>query len=105
MALVLTFMHLYTICYLQLSLSILFVSFSFLSGIETPDSNGQWCQHLLTLFANKFYKRHTKGTNFRIMFIICFTFVHNVHVLFSIQCVRFELVESPEVTLCGLTGL
>ena len=38
--------------------------------------------------------------NLRIMFI-CFTFVYNVHVLYCDQCVRFELVKSPEVILCG----
>ena len=38
----------------------------FLSGIETPDQNGQWYyQHLLTLLAI-FYKSNSEGTNFRI---------------------------------------
>ena len=92
-ALVLAFMHLYSIFNCVLSIHF---SFFFKSGIETPDRNGQWYQHLLTLFAI-FYKSSTEGTNFQIM---CVRFLRlcNVHVLY---CVRFELVKIPEVTLCG----
>ena len=72
MALVLSFMHLCSVFNLQLFLFILFYIFK-KSGIETPDRNGQWYQHLLILFAI-LYESNTEGTNFRIMFI-CFTFV------------------------------
>ena len=44
------------------------------SGIETPEWNSQWYQHLLTLFAIFFYESNTEGTNFRIMFV-CFMFM------------------------------
>ena len=43
------------------------------SGIEMPDQNGQWYQHLLNLFAI-FHESSTEGSNFRMMFI-CFVFV------------------------------
>ena len=47
---------------------------------------------------------NTKGTNFWIMFI-CFTFV-NVYGNWYLTCVtvRFDLVKSPEVNLCGWLG-
>ena len=46
------------------------------------------------------YESNTKEINFWIMFI-CFTFVKcSYFVLYSIS-VRFDLVKSPEVTLCG----
>jgi hypothetical protein len=52
MALVLAFTHLYIIFNLRL------------------DQNGQWYQHLLTLFAI-FYECNTEGTNFQILFYVC----------------------------------
>ena len=61
MALVLAFMHLHSIFYLQLFLSILLLFFK--SGIETPDQNGQRYQHLLTLL-DIFYKNNTEGVTF-----------------------------------------
>ena len=67
------------------------------SGIETADRNGQWYQHLLTLFA---FVSNTEVTSFRIMFMyICLTFVKYVCFVFSTS-VRFDLVKSPDVTLC-----
>ena len=71
MALVLTFIHLYSVFNLRLFLSILKKK---KCDIEMPDWNGQWYQHLLTLFAIFFYESNAKGTEFWIMFI-CFTFV------------------------------
>ena len=64
-----------------------------------PDRNGQWHQHLLTLFF-LFYESNTEGANFRIVFI-CFTFVTRASFVVYSTCVRFDLVKSPEVTLCG----
>ena len=55
-------------------------------------------QHLLTLFANVYESNTAKGTNFRITFMfyrVCACFV-----LYS-TCARFELMKSPEATLCG----
>ena len=76
-------MHLYIIFNLQLFLSIFIIVL--ISGIETPDLNG----HLPFFFF--FYESNTKGTNFWIMFIC-----------FYATSVKFDLVKSPEVTLCGL---
>ena len=50
-----------------------------------------------------FYESNTKGTNFRIKFI-CFTFVKCAYFVLYSTCVRFDLVKSPEVTLCGSRG-
>ena len=53
MALVLlAFMHLYSIFNLRLFLSILVYNdvFFYLVLTQTPDRNGQWYQHLLTVF-------------------------------------------------------
>ena len=50
MELVLAFMRLYSIFNLRLLLSILFYIIIFYSGTETPDRNGQWYQHHLTVF-------------------------------------------------------
>ena len=80
MALVLAYMHLYSIFNLRLLLSILFYHF-FQSGIETPDQNG----HLLTLLPF-FYESNTEGTNFWTMFYV------------YVKCMFYK---SPEVTLCG----
>ena len=44
------FMHVYSIFDLRLFLSILLL-YLVKSGIETPDQNRQWYQHLLTLVA------------------------------------------------------
>ena len=64
-ALVLAFTHLYGIFNLRLFLSILFFIYLFLSGIETPNRNGQWYQHNLTLFAFFFFTRTIpKGQHF-----------------------------------------
>ena len=46
----------------------LFFFILFKSAIEMPDLNGQWYQHLPTLFAIS-YKSNTEGTNFQIMLI------------------------------------
>ena len=62
MALVLAFMHLYGIFNLQLFLSIFFINFQ-KTGIETPEQNVQWYQHLLTLLAI-FSESNAEGTNF-----------------------------------------
>ena len=69
MALVVAFMHLYSIYYilysifhLQFVLSILVYIF-FKSDIETPDPNGQWYQILLTLYAF-FMRTVPKGLTF-----------------------------------------
>ena len=80
-----------------------FFLFLFLqSDTETADRNGQWYQHLLTLFAS-YYENNTEGTNFRIMFI-CFTFVKCACFVLYSTCVRFSLVKSPEATLYGSRG-
>ena len=50
------FMHLYSICNLRLFLSILNF-FNIKSGIQTPDRNDKWYQHLLTLIAFFFLAR------------------------------------------------
>ena len=78
LALVLAFMHLYSIFNYRLFLSILF---------------------FIILYAI-FYSSNTKWINFQIMFR-SFTFVKCAcFALFSTSA-RFELVKSPEVTLCG----
>ena len=65
-----------------------------------PDRNGQWCQHLLTVFAI-FYESDTKGTTFRIMFVCFMFFVMCMFCIVFNLCAKFELVKSPEVTLSG----
>ena len=73
-----------------------------------PDRNGQWYQHLLTLFVFYFilfYESYTEWTNFQIMFVCTFTFMYCVCFVLYSTCTRFELVKSTEVTLYGLTGL
>ena len=85
MALVLAFMYLYSIFNLQLILSIRFFFF-FKSGIETPDRNGQWYQHLLNLFAIFFTRAIPKG----ITFGICFLCLYHVICMF---CIVFDLCE------------
>ena len=97
MTLVFAFMHLYPIFNLQLSMPILLYIFQ--SGTETPDRNGQWCQHLLTLVV-MFYKSNTEGTNFRIIFV-CFAFVYCACFVLCSTVAGLELVKRPEVTLCG----
>ena len=73
----------------------------FYSGMDTPDQNGQWYQHLQTLFAFFFlYASNTEGTNFRIMFI-CVMFVKCACFVLYSFLVRLDLVKSPEVTQCG----
>ena len=69
------------------------------SGIETPDRNSQWYQHLLTLFGI-FYESNTEGNNFWIMFI-CFTFLKCACFVLVSTSARFDFVKSPEVTQCG----
>ena len=71
-------------------------------GIEMPDQNGQWYQHLLTLFTIV-YESNTKETNFQIMFIYL-TFIKCACFVLYSTYVRFDLVKSPEVTLCGFWG-
>ena len=66
------------------------------------DLNGQWYQHLFTLFAI-FYESNTEVTNFWIM-LICFMFVKRACFVLYSTSVGFELVKSPEVTLCGWLG-
>ena len=70
------------------------------SGIETPDRNGQWYQHLLTLFAI-FMRAIPKGLPFG----LCLYLLRlNVMCMFCIVlnlCTKFEIVKSPEVTLNG----
>ena len=75
MARVLAFMHLYSIFNLRLKL---FFCFLLKSGSETPDRNGQWYQHLLTLFAI-FSRAIPKELTFGLC--LCFTFVYDVPVL------------------------
>ena len=67
--------------------------------LKRHTKKGQWYQHLLTVFVN-LYKSNTEGTNFRIMFI-CLTFVKCACFVLYSTCLRFELVKSPEVTVCG----
>ena len=87
MALLLPFMHLYSIFNLRLFLSILFYIKN-KSDIETPDRNCQWYQHLQTLFAI-FYESNSVWTNFGLCFVLYST------------CVRFDLLKRLDVTLCG----
>ena len=89
----------YSFFYLRLFLSTFFFFF-FKSGIEMPDRNSQWYWHLPTLFAFFFNESNTEGTSFWIMFI-CFTFVKCACFVLYSTSVRFDLVKSPEVTLCG----
>ena len=88
MRLALAFMHVYSMFNLRLFLSILLVYiFKNKSGIERPDRNGQWYQHVLTLFAFFFFfkravqKRQTVGLCFHVL-RLC-----NVHALYCIQLV------------------
>ena len=74
----LAFMHLYSILNLQLFLSIPFSNF-LKYGIETPDRNGQWYEHFLTLFAI-FYKSSTERT----MDYVCMFYVY----VMCMFCVR-----------------
>ena len=92
---------LFSIFNLRLFFSILFYIF-FNLVLKRQDQNGQWYQHLLTLFAS-FYKSSTEGTNldYIYMFYVCIL-CNACFVLYS-TCVGFDLVKSPEVTL--LTGL
>ena len=70
MALVLAFLHLYSIFILRLFVSIFYQHF--FSGFETSDRNGEWYQHLLTIYV-LFYESNTEGTNIRMrMFYIVF---------------------------------
>ena len=63
-----------------------------------PDRNGQWYQHLLSLFTI-FYESDTEGTNFWIMFV-CFTCMSMCMFCIVLNlCAKFELVKSPELTL------
>ena len=71
--------------------------------LKHQTENGQWYQHLLTLFAFFFYERNPEGINFRISFI-CFTFVKCACLVLYSTYVRFDWVKSPEVTLCGWLG-
>ena len=76
MALVLAFMHLYTIFNLRLLLSILTTTTK--SSIETPDGNGQWYQHLLTLLPF-FMTAIPKGLTVRLcLCILCLCNVHDL---------------------------
>ena len=58
--------------------NVVFVYFIYIfkkkSGIETPDQNGQWFQHLLTLFAI-LYESNTEGSNFRIIFVCFYVYI------------------------------
>ena len=47
-----------------------------------------------------FYESNTERINFRIM-LICFTFVKHVCFVLYATCVRFDLVKTRKVTLCG----
>ena len=61
---------------LRLLLSILFFSF-FLCGIEMPDRNGLWYQHLLTfIICLFFYKSNTERANFQIRLYNMFICLH-----------------------------
>ena len=81
--LILAFMQLYSIFNLRFFWRILFCYINKTYGIETPDRNGEWYQHLLILFAI-YYESNTKGARFRIM-LICFTFEKNMRVLYCIH--------------------
>ena len=65
--------------------------------IETPDRTVSGTSIKLPFFF--FTRTVPKGLTFGLF--ICFTFVYNVHVLYCTQCVSFELVKTPEVTLCA----
>ena len=97
------FINLFLICNCFCSFFYIYIYiFFFKSGIEMPDRNGLWYQHLLILLAI-FYKSNTEEANFRIMFIF-YVYVMCMfwHVLYLYStCARFELVKSPEVTLCS----
>ena len=104
MTLALAFIHLYSIFNLRL---FFVLSFNFFKiwywNVRTKrwmvlESPSSICHFLREQY------RIREGTKLRIMFIIHFTFVKCAcFVLYSI-CVRFDLVKSPEVTLCGWQG-
>ena len=83
MALVLAIMdvHVYSICNLQLFLSILVYIFF---NLVLKCRNGQWYQHLLTLFAI-FYKSNTELSDY-----VCMFYVDVMCILF---CIVFNLCE------------
>ena len=65
-------------------------SFFFKSGVETPDRNCQWYQHLLILLAIFFNESN--------MFM-CFTLITCACFVLYSTSVRFDLVKISEVTL------
>ena len=66
----------------------------FSPGIETPDRNGLWYQHLLTLFAI-LYESNTEETNFWI------TFTFYVCIM-CMLCIVFQIVHMLIIILCYL---
>ena len=83
----LAFMYLYSI--FNCNCVCPFLSIFVLSGIETPDRNGQWYQHLITqlfAFVFCFTRAIPKGLTFGLCLYVLR--VCNVHVLYSIQLVR-----------------
>ena len=87
MAVVLAFMHLCSIFNLRLFMSILFIYLK-KSGSETPEQNGQWYQHLLTLFAICLMRAIPKGQTFGLC--LCFPLVKCACFLLYSTCVRFD---------------
>ena len=89
MALVLAFMHLYSIFNLRLLLSILFVIYFFNLVLKRQTEMVKWYQHLRTLYTCMFSTRviPIKVSDFRIMFV-CFTFTKCACFVLYSNCVR-----------------
>ena len=70
--------------------------------LKRQSRNGQWYQHLLTLFAI-FHKSNTEGANFGLcLYVLRWC---NVHVLYCIQLVpELNLWKAPGWPLCGWLG-
>ena len=96
----LAFMHVYCIFNLLLFLSILFYNFfNLVLKRQTKMVNSTSIFILLTLlpfFTRAIPKGLTFGGICLYVLRLC-----NVHVLYCMCCAIFELVKSPEVTLCG----
>ena len=96
MAVVLAFMHLYSIFNLRFFLSVLFfICLNLVLKRQTERSMVPGSPNCISLFVS-----NTEGTYYRLMFI-CFTFVKCACFILYSTSVRFDLVEIPEVILCG----
>ena len=106
MALVLAFMHLYSTVFLICDCFCPFLKTVFLKLVLKRQTERSMVPSIVICLENNcFYKNNSEGTNFRINMFVCFMFVKCACVVLYSTSVRFDLVKSPEVTLCGLTGL